>query len=338
MELFIFLLLIIKEIIFSILNLPWYKTEIPISNVATMKKPFAPVRWGVGPYIQTLLNITLDMFEKRSYQREYHQLTDGTTIALDCKSTENMSDTTPILFVCHGLGGSSNNPFIHALTDKLAQYRTIVYNRRGHGGMDNKGKLPRHVDIADMKEVVTAVRNKYPKAPLLGIGISAGANLLVCYAGQEKNHPFRLLVSISNGHNLLGVANNMSWVFNRILTNYLKRLIKPRHKLQNINELKDFDTHVTVPWYNYNSVEEYYDKCSSYKWFDSITVPLLSISALDDPLISDDLQYYPIEAAMKNPNITAVLTRKGGHVGWVDRIGHSWCIDRVEEFIKNKGF
>lgn len=263
-----------------------------------------------------------------------------------------MSLTTPILFICHGLGGCSSNPVIHLLADTLPEYRTIVYNRRGHAGTVTKGKYPIHVDMTDMDEVLQCVQEKYPKAPLYGIGISAGANLLICYAGQTTIHPFKALVSISNGHCLNSVVNNLNTVMNGFLVDSMKTLFY--HNLADLQHycnqnnitldwkklhaskcMKEFESELIVPLYGYKNLTDYYEKSSSYKWFTHIQVPLFSLSALDDPLIVEEAtHYYPMQAAINNHHITAMITKRGGHVAWVDKWGHSWAVDRVAEFIR----
>lgn len=352
-------IIVFLEVLWSLITFPCRRKERPltVSNgiLSLSNKPFQPVFWGIGGYTQTCLNRTLSFFQKRPYTRFYCTLTDQTQVALDIKETRTMPLNTPILFICHGLGGCSDNPFIHLLADTLPQYRSIVYNRRGHADTFINGKYPTHVDMTDMDEVLACVKQKYPKAPLYGIGISAGANLLVCYAGQTVMHPFKALVSISNGHCVNSVVNNVGYVMDNFLVSSLRDIFTHNQKelkyyckvnnihldwdkIQQCRTTKEFEKELMVPLYGYKDLTDYYNKCSSYKWFNNIQVPLFSLSSLDDPVIVEEAtHYYPMQAAINNHHITAMLTKRGGHVAWVDAWGHSWAVEQVAEFIRGLG-
>ena len=52
--------------------------------------------------------------------------------------------------------------------------------------------------------------------------------------------------------------------------------------------IREFDQLVTVPMFGYGSVEDYYAEASCFSGVSRIAVPLLSISAADDPFIPED--------------------------------------------------
>lgn len=348
----VLLLVVLAEIVASLLTCLWQKEEYPLvvtqGKVDFLATAFRPLFWARGKFVQTLLNRSVHLFNKRPFTRTYHTLSDGTCIALDSKELPNSKH---ILFFCHGLCGCSDNPFIHAIADKLPQYRTIVYNRNGHGKMPIHSKFPKHVDIKDMQEVLAYIQETYPNETIIGIGISAGANLLVRFVGEIETHPFKALVSVSNGNCLDRVSLNLDWLSNKIVIHDLHKMLKEHwrnllhisaqtmtsldwSKVTRTKSIREFDQTLLVPLYQFKNVKEYYEDCSSYKWYDTIKVPLFSLSALDDPLIIEPLHYYPLKAALTNPCIVAIVTKQGGHVGWIDRLGHSWGVDRVVEFVE----
>jgi uncharacterized protein len=344
----VLLLVVLAEIIASLLTCLWQREEYPLvvtqGTIDILNNPFRPLFWARGKFVQTLLNRTIHFFYKRPFTRTTITLTDGTRIALDIKEQPHSKH---ILFFCHGLCGCSDNPFIHAIADKLPQFRTIVYNRNGHGKTPIHTKFPKHVDITDMQEVLAFIQKTYPNETIIGVGISAGANLLIRYAGEMETHPFKALVSVSNGNCLDTVSLNLDWLSNKIIIHDLHTMLKEhKNSLQNISKtpldwskltrtksIREFDQSLLVPLYQFKNVKEYYDNCSSYKYYEHIKVPLFSLSALDDPLIIEPLHYYPLKAALTNPCIVAIVTKQGGHMGWIDRLGHSWGVDRVVEFI-----
>lgn len=349
LALIILLIIIIYEVIISIITYPWQKPEMPLvvslnQHADTFKVPFKPLWWATGRYTQTVLYESLGRTNKKPLRREYCNLKDGTEIALDIIDNSKMDLNTPILFICHGLYGCADNGNIHEVSHSLPNYRVVVYNRRGHNGPKLNGKFPKHVDIEDMTDVLDYVKNKYSEATITGFGYSAGANLIAQYAGMVKTHPFDKVISIANGHHLYELTETVDWVVDRFLV-YKMRTFALEHiddikvdynKLLNCSTVREIEQLTGANLNNYKTVKDYYNDCSSYKWLEHINVPFLSISAEDDPLIQAPINYYATKAALKNKNIIAIVTKKGGHVAWIDRFGHSWAIDRIVDFINLK--
>lgn len=90
-------------------------------------------------------------------------LPDGVRIRLDWKDKTDHTDITQIVFIVHGLGGGSSAYYARTLTEYclVKGYRSVVYNRRGHGGMSLLPQaesevtgapqfFPRHWDFEDM--------------------------------------------------------------------------------------------------------------------------------------------------------------------------------------------
>lgn len=95
-----------------------------------------------------------------------------------------------------------------------------------------------------------------------------------------------------------------------------------------------FDGAVTARLHGFASAEDYWNRCSSAGFIAGVRLPLLAISALDDPLVP--ASSLPLEAARANPMVTLVTTRAGGHVGFVSgsplRPGY-WAEARAVEFL-----
>ena len=88
----------------------------------------------------------------------------------------------------------------------------------------------------------------------------------------------------------------------------------------------------------------YWRDASSYKWLDSVSVPLLKITAQDDFLVAHHA-VAKINHCVQNPNLIVVKTKSGGHLGWfhVDEnngpgsnnsfLGNSWADQATADFI-----
>ncbi|GLC77438.1 DNA mismatch repair protein msh7 [Pleodorina starrii] len=63
--------------------------------------------------------------------------------------------------------------------------------------------FPAHVDLDDLRRVVSHVQSRYPAAPKALVGLSAGSNLVVRFQGDcAEESPFVAAASIANGHEL----------------------------------------------------------------------------------------------------------------------------------------
>lgn len=62
-------------------------------------------------------------------------------------------------------------------------------------------------------------------------------------------------------------------------------------------------------------------------------VPLLCMSARNDPIIHPSLLRHAEAAAATNPNVLLAVTQRGGHLGWLSGWGgHPWMMDVICEF------
>ena len=96
--------------------------------------------------------------------------------------------------------------------------------------------------------------------------------------------------------------------------------------------IRAIDDFVTAPCFGFNSVDEYYAHASSAQRLHSVQVPLLVLSAYDDPIAVGSA--VPLNAGKHarkdvtgagaviqgNPeHVVVAVTAQGGHLGWCDR-------------------
>lgn len=111
-----------------------------------------------------------------------------------------------------------------------------------------------------------------------------------------------------------------------------EELIKQQRKLlQTMESSRDLDQHFTLKWLQMIrdsaeaestetprplTLEEFYKEQSSIDSLKYITVPLLLVNAFDDPISL--AQCWPSRSVIQaNPNVAFLVTRHGGHVGWL---------------------
>jgi hypothetical protein len=113
--------------------------------------------------------------------------------------------------------------------------------------------------------------------------------------------------------------------------------------IERANSIWGFDHELVIGRLGFPSVEAYYEASSGLHLLPNLEKPTLIIYAADDPLfdptIIPDLQ----AASDRNPNIELILTRYGGHVGYLSskacqtRMGDRnpwWAWNRVLEWIE----
>jgi predicted alpha/beta-fold hydrolase len=340
-----------------------------IKNMPTLKE-FKPVWWGKFGRTQTILSkvYTSSTYE---YTREVIQMNDGIDIALDWKENAEMNALTPIVVCLHTLGGDSSSTFIKRFTDDAVKrkYRAVVYNRRGHGGMsllprdydsntimsDDK-IFPRHCDLDDLERVVNHIQLQYPEAQKFLVGFSCGANLAINYISKHVGI-FKSCISISNGYDIHTGVNLLvknSPICDGIICQTFKKLIYKNDHLEeirtlmhnsktmldlksirNTNSLKKLEE-MFISLYGFDTLEDYYDHESCKSNIYDVKVPLLCLSNMDDPFLHNALLSIPRIAAETNDKIITVITKRGGHIGWIESIKTDpWYSKVVFEYLNN---
>ncbi|CAJ1976810.1 unnamed protein product [Sphenostylis stenocarpa] len=97
--------------------------------------------------------------------------------------------------------------------------------------------------------------------------------------------------------------------------------------------VRDFDDHATRVVGKYESVDTFYRRCSSATYVQSVSVPLLCISALDDPICTTEA--IPWDECKANKNILLVTVKHGGHLAFFEGLtaSHLWWVRAVNEFL-----
>ena len=122
----------------------------------------------------------------------------GGVVAVDWTAADDAHQHTPVLCVFPGMAGHSEKDYIRSCVQKVLRdlrWRVCVMNWRGFNSSLQSTRVSCPADISDMERVFDNATNKYPGAPLYGIGFSMGSNQLVKYLG--KNAGKHRLVSLS---------------------------------------------------------------------------------------------------------------------------------------------
>ena len=104
-----------------------------------------------------------------------------------------------------------------------------------------------------------------------------------------------------------------------------------------VRTVREFDDVITGPAFGYEDAAEYYEAAGAKRVVDRVRVPMLMITAEDDPFVP----YVMFLAARveRNPAIRCVPTRYGGHCAFIsDTSGAErfWAEQRIVEFCEQR--
>jgi len=325
----------------------------------SLQRRFYPSFWFSNRHAQTIFGHAIRTVPVVRFRREEVALPDGGAVYLDWLKPELENDNVPIVVVLPGISGGSHENYVRHLLLELHRHswQSVVFNFRG--AADSRLHTPMPYTIfgtEDLKHVLRYLQNTRPTAPLYAVGFSMGANVLVKYLGEEGAlTPLRAAVSVSNPFNIKNASARLSrfgtrHVYGRRMINNMRKYVRRHRDVLKRHDKVDFDLMFSKqidsvravndllmrPMLGSQTLEEYFTEASSDRMLPNVQIPLLCVSALDDPMVP--AESVPVQIAEQNPNVMFVITRKGGHVGWMTdfnvlRLHKSWMDKVVVEYL-----
>jgi predicted alpha/beta-fold hydrolase len=243
----------------------------------------------------------------------------------------------PRIVVLHGLEGNHQSEFVTALAksahDRSWGLDVVVY--RGCGAEMNRG--PRYYFAGDSQELDTAlahVLRTCPEAPLFLCGISLGGNLMLKWLGERGSDLPSTLVSasaISVPFDLARSCRHVDLGVSRLYSRNFLRTMKPKalakvaqhpgiasvDAIRHADSIWSLDDAFTAIVHGFRDAEDYYTKCSSIRFLDTVRLPTLLLSARDDPFHPPEVLDEVTRIARKNQALLCDFPLRGGHVGFV---------------------
>jgi hypothetical protein len=285
--------------------------------------------------------------------RERWETVDGDFLDVDLGP--DPSPDAPVCLVLHGLEGSSRRNYVlSACAQLLAEgVRPVAMSFRGCSGEPNR--LPRWYHSGETEDplfVLDRLRALHPRRPLGALGFSLGGNALLKLLGERADGGRAVVAAaaaVSVPYDLaLGAATLEATFMGRVYARlFLKSLRgKVRSKARRLSGMFDveaaltartiraFDDAVTAPVHGFESAAQYYRRSSSSAYLAGIRVPTLLLHSLDDPFLPGAA--VPRETIAKNPALVALITSRGGHVGFMEGTPwnpHFWAEESAAHFL-----
>ena len=258
------------------------------------------------------------------------------------------SQRANLLIICHGLEGSTDRAYVKGIAKffNLKGWDVLAWNYRGCGQEINRKIRFYHSGATDDLETIVnhvSINHRYHRISL--VGFSLGGNLVLKYLGERGPTAINKAVALSVPLDLHGSCLQISKGFNRIYGLRFLRKLKQKVRLKaalypgafdlqlldKVRCLIEFDDLFTAPIHGFKNAVDYYQKCSSLYFIESIQVPTLIVNALNDPMLSQNC--YPKKITTKHQYLELLYPKAGGHCGFAD----TQCVDGYwsEELVWN---
>jgi len=259
----------------------------------------------------------------------------------------------PVIVIVHGLEGSCDSNYVRGIADKAwaRGFHAVRMNQRNCGGTErltptlyNSGLSGDY--LALLRELIEEGFER-----IFFAGYSMGGNLVTKMAGElgeDAPKELRGVAVVCPSMNLSACADALeekeNYLYQRhfvrgLMERYQRKaeLFPERYKRNGfgpIRTVREFDDEITAPYFGYKDAEEYYEAAGAKKVIGKVAVPLLLMTAQDDPFVP----YVSFLAAgvEKNAMVRFVAPEHGGHCGFISRWSGAerfWADERIVEFV-----
>jgi uncharacterized protein len=262
----------------------------------------------------------------------------------------------PVIVIVHGLEGSCDSNYALGIADKAwtLGFHAVRMNQRNCGGTERLTPTLYNSGLSgDYRAVLLdLVDEGFEK--IFFAGYSMGGNLVTKMAGEfARSAPTQLrgvavvcpALDLSRCADALEERQNYiyQWHFVRELMNRYRRkcALFPQTYVHNglapIRTVREFDDAITAPHFGFRDAEEYYESASAKRVIGNVAVPLILITAQDDPFVP----YVSFLAARvaDNPCVRFVAPQHGGHCAFISRWSgpeRFWAEQRIVEFVQQQ--
>lgn len=331
-------------------SLPSNKNQDGINLLIMSAIPkYIPPRLLFSNHLETIYPALLRKVRHVNYVRERISTPDDDFLDLDWL----LQDASKVVIISHGLEGNTQRAYIKGMAKAFYEqgYDVLTWNYRGCSEEMNKQLRFYHSGATDDLDVVvqhTINNKKYQSISL--IGFSLGGNLTLKYLGEKGeslDEHIAECVTFSVPLDLHASCKTISkyGIYSQRFIKSLKKKVIDKARLQTeldvsgINKIKtliEFDDEYTAPLHHFSNAIEYYEKCSSIHFLDTIKTPTLIVNAQNDPFLSSATHSHP--ALFNNPFVQFENPKYGGHVGFAlfNQNGLYWSELRALDFISKK--
>jgi predicted alpha/beta-fold hydrolase len=323
-----------------------------IGGAAHLDEDFCPPPWLRNRHLQSMLASTAarrSPIARRARplvaaQREM-LLDCGGGVRLQCfQSSPGRTRGTPVVLL-HGWEGSAESLYVLSLGQQLFErgFEVLRLNLRDHGDTHHLNRGLFHSCL--LPEVVGAMRALQAalgEQPLRLVGFSLGGNFMLRVGAQARTAGLDIarIIAVSPvldpSDTLRALEGGFGGYPLYFVRKWWRSLLKkqaawPAHydfaELRHLRDLRRMTAELIRRFTDFGSLEEYLDGYSiTGGQLAGLEAPTTLITSLDDPIIPAG----GLERLARPPALRMVVTRFGGHCGFLDRLtGPTWVERRI---------
>src|SRR5208337_2817932 len=269
-----------------------------------------------------------------------------------CHWQEGKRRELPVIVIVHGLEGSCDSNYSRGIADKAwaRGFHSVRMNQRNCGGTERLTPTLYNSGLSGDYRAVLLELIAEGFQQIFFVGYSMGGNLVTKMAGEfgeATPKELRGVAAVCPAMDLAACADALEKMENYLYERHFVEGLTARYRrkaelyperysrsgIGRVRTVREFDDAITAPAFGYKDAEEYYEVASAKKVIGQVRVPLLLITAQDDPFVP----YASFLRAKvgENPRVRFVAPEHGGHCGFVSRQAGAerfWAEERVVEF------
>jgi predicted alpha/beta-fold hydrolase len=317
-------------------------------------KPFVPHAVLKNGHAMTIAaHFWLRRFALPPAEDRHFQVDADSRLLGHCHWQPGKDRSAPLMVLVHGLEGSSDSKYMLGIAEKAWQrgFHVLRMNQRNCGGTERLTPTLYNSGMsADYRTVFDELSSGDGFSYIFFAGYSMGGNLVTKMAGEcggAVPSALRGVAAVCPALDLSACADALerrdNYFYQRrfvlgLNARYARKVeLFPERYSRNgfgpIRTVREFDDAITAPQFGYRDAQEYYEAAGAKRCVDKIRVPLLLITAQDDPFVS--FEAIRASGAEKNPAIEFVAPKHGGHCGFISNVSgrdRFWAEQRVVDF------
>jgi uncharacterized protein len=273
-----------------------------------------------------------------------------------CHWQEGKRGDLPVVVIVHGLEGSCDSNYARGIADRAwaRGFHAIRLNQRNCGGTERLTPTLYNSGLSDDYRAVLLELIAEGFEQVFFAGYSMGGNLVTKMTGELGEFApkeLRGVATVCPALDLSRCADALEERQNYLYQRHFVRGLMERYQRKcelfpgryqrngrrAIRTVREFDDEITAPCFGFRDAEEYYESAGAKRVIGQVRVPLLMITAQDDPFVP----YVSFLAAKveANPCVRFLAPEHGGHCGFVSRWSgpeRFWAEERIGEFVEEE--
>jgi predicted alpha/beta-fold hydrolase len=320
-------------------------------------KKFEPHRWLRSGHAQTIgAAFVRRRFSLPAGEERLFRVDSWTQLKGVCHWQLGKRKDLPVIVIVHGLEGSSDSNYAWGIADKAwaRGFHAVRMNQRNCGGTEGLTPTLYNSGLSgDYLGVLTALIEEGFER-IFFAGYSMGGNLVAKMAGELGNlapKELRGVAGVCAALDLSRCADALEERQNYLYQRHFVRGLMERYRRKcelfparysqngfaRVRTVREFDDVITAPCFGFRDAEEYYESAGAKKVIAKVAVPLLLLTAQDDPFVP--FVSFLAAKVEENPQVRFVAPEHGGHCGFVSRWSGTerfWAEERIVEWMEER--